>query len=281
MTESKSPTKVGRREFLGGAGVAGAAAAAATTLTPVAPAVAQQAAPAAAAASQPAGYIFLQPQEAVFIEAVVDHMIPADELTPKGTDVGIATYIDRALAGSWGKGDRLYMQGPWPRGTANQGYQLPLTPAQLYRAAIAGCDAHCRNVYKQTFARATAEQKEAFLRELSGGKITLQGGLPGPHLLRRALSERDGRHVLRPDLRRQPRQGRLEDDRLPRRCGQQCGKREAVLRRTAVHRQPRRHRRHVLREASPWRQSFPPSTSSSSAWAGPAASWPRSSGPPA
>ena len=35
----------------------------------------------------------------------------------------IATYIDRALAGSWGKGDRLYMQGPWARGTANQGYQ--------------------------------------------------------------------------------------------------------------------------------------------------------------
>jgi gluconate 2-dehydrogenase gamma chain len=182
MTESKSPTKVGRREFLGGAGVAGAAAAAATTLTPVAPAIAQQPTPAAAAtppANQPAGYIFLQPQEAVFIEAVVDHMIPADELTPKGTDIGIATYIDRALAGGWGKGDRLYMQGPWPRGTANQGYQLPLTPAQLYRAAIAGCDAYCRNAYKQTFARATAEQKEAFLRALSGGKITLQGGLPG------------------------------------------------------------------------------------------------------
>ena len=178
MAEGDPRVKVGRRAFLGGAGVAGAAAAAATTLTPVAPATAQPA-PAAAPASQPAGYTFLQPQEAVFIEAVVDHMIPADEITPRGTEIGIATYIDRALAGSWGKGDRLYMQGPWGRGTANQGYQLPLTPAALYRAAIAGCDAHCRKAYQQTFAKCSAEQKEAFLRELSGGKITLEGGLPG------------------------------------------------------------------------------------------------------
>jgi gluconate 2-dehydrogenase gamma chain len=174
---------VGRRQFLGGAGVAGAAAAAAHALTPVAPANAQTPAPAAPPASaqppQPAGYTFFKPQEALFIEAVVDHMVPKDELSPSGTDIGIATYIDRALSGSWGKGDRLYMQGPWARGTANQGYQLPLTPAALYRAGIEGANAHCRKAFGQTFDRCTSEQKETFLRELSGGKITLAGGLPG------------------------------------------------------------------------------------------------------
>lgn len=183
MAEGRSRVGVGRRQFLGGAGVAGAAAVAAQALTPVAPASAQTPAQAASPLSnqppQPAGYAFFHPQEALFIEAVVDHMIPADELTPSGTEIGIATFIDRALAGSWGKGDRLYMQGPWQRGTPNQGYQLPLSPAALYRAAIAGCNVHCRNVYKQTFDRCTAEQKEAFLRELSSGKITLAGGLPG------------------------------------------------------------------------------------------------------
>jgi gluconate 2-dehydrogenase gamma chain len=182
MAEGKSRVDVGRRRFLGGAGVAGAAAAAAHALTPVAPANAQtpaQAAPPASAPPQPAGYTFFKPQEALFIEAVVDHMVPKDELTPSGTDIGIATYIDRALAGSWGKGDRLYMQGPWARGSANQGYQLPLTPAALYRAGIEGANAHCRKAYGQTFDRCTTEQKETFLRELSGGKITLAGGLPG------------------------------------------------------------------------------------------------------
>ena len=52
-------------------------------------------------------------------------MVPADELTPKGTDLGLAIFIDRALAGGWGKGDRMYMQGPWKRGVPSQGYQLP------------------------------------------------------------------------------------------------------------------------------------------------------------
>jgi gluconate 2-dehydrogenase gamma chain len=183
MAEGKSRVDVGRRQFLGGAGVAGAAAAAAHALTPVAPAnaqtPAQAAPPASAQPPQPAGYTFFKPQEALFIEAVVDHMVPKDELTPSGTDIGIATYIDRALAGSWGKGDRLYMQGPWARGTANQGYQLPLTPAALYRAGIEGANAHCRKAYGQTFDRCTPEQKETFLRELSGGKITLAGGLAG------------------------------------------------------------------------------------------------------
>lgn len=182
MAEGKTRVDVGRRQFLGGAGVAGAAAVAAHALTPVAPASAQTPTQAASASNNPlppAGYTFFQPQEALFIEAVVDHMVPKDELTPSGTDIGLATFIDRALAGSWGKGDRLYMQGPWQKGTANQGYQLPLAPAALYRAAIAGCNAHCRNAYKQTFDRCTAEQKEAFLRELSSGKITLAGGLPG------------------------------------------------------------------------------------------------------
>ena len=178
MSQEKSNQKVGRRDFLSGVGVAGAAAAT-HALAPVAPAAAQTAAAPAVPQDRPPGYMFLQPQEAQFVEALVDHMVPKDELTRSGTDLGIATFIDRALAGSWGKGDRLYLQGPWEKGTANQGYQLPLTPAELYRAAIAGCNAYCRKTFNQTFDKCSAEQKETFLKDLSAGKITLVGGLPG------------------------------------------------------------------------------------------------------
>ena len=108
-----------RRNFLKGAVVGSAAAATGTVaVTPTADAQAQQ--PAASASASPA-YAFLNIEEAAFVEALVDHMIPADDLTPKGTDIGLNIYIDRALEGGWGKGDRLYMQGPWKRGTANQG----------------------------------------------------------------------------------------------------------------------------------------------------------------
>src|SRR5205085_9071960 len=61
----------------------------------------------------------------------------------------------------------------------NQGYPLPLTPADLYRAAIPGSDLYCRKTFGNDFARCTSDQKEAFLKDLAAGKITLAGDLPG------------------------------------------------------------------------------------------------------
>jgi gluconate 2-dehydrogenase gamma chain len=167
-----------RRDFLKTAVVSGAAAASATTAiaTPE-PAQAEQS-PQASAATGPAGYAFLNLDEAAFVEALVDHMVPADEVSPKGTDLGVNIYIDRALAGSWGKGDRLYMQGPWKLGSPSQGYQLPLTPAQLYRAGIAATNAYCHKTYGNTFDRITNAQRQEVLIGLSTGKITFDSGLP-------------------------------------------------------------------------------------------------------
>jgi gluconate 2-dehydrogenase gamma chain len=169
-----------RRIFLKGA-VVGGAAAVGTTVPQTA--LAQASPPAgnakpAAAEPAPAGYTFLAPDEAAFIEAVVDHMIPADALTPKGTDLGINIYIDRALSSGWGKGDRLYRQGPWKQGTANQGYQSPLTPSEVYRAAIPAANAQCVKLYGKPFEKITAEQREAFLVALQGGKVTFENGPP-------------------------------------------------------------------------------------------------------
>ena len=166
-----------RRGFLKGAVVGGAAAAGAATIAT--PEAAQAETPAAAAtAPAAAGYAFFNLDEAAFIEALVDHMVPADEISPKGTDLGVNVYIDRALAGGWGNGDRLYMQGPWKQGAPSQGYQLPLTPAQLYRAGIAATNAHCVKTYGKSFDRIEAAQREAVLTGLSTGKITFDSGLP-------------------------------------------------------------------------------------------------------
>ena len=145
----------GRRDFLKSAVAGGAVAAAATAaVVTTQPAQAQ---PAGTAAS---GYAYLNLDEAAFVEAMVDHMVPADQYSPKGTDMGLAIFIDRALAGGWGKGERLYMQGPWKPGVPSQGYQLPLTPAELYRAGIAATNAHCAKTYGKTFDRLDAKQKQ-------------------------------------------------------------------------------------------------------------------------
>ena len=163
---------LGRRDFLKSAVVGGAAAA--TTGTTVL----SEAAQAQPAPAPPPGYAFLNTDEAAFVEAMVDHMIPADELSPKGTDMGLAVYIDRALASAWGKGDRLYMNGPWKLGVPSQGYQLPLTPAQLYRAGIEATNLYCTTTYGKSFDKIAEAQREEVLQGLSKGTITFASGLP-------------------------------------------------------------------------------------------------------
>ncbi len=165
----------GRRDFIKGAVAGGAVAA---TIAPPQSALAAEPVAAASAAPSAAGYAFLNLEEAAFVETLVDHMVPADELTPKGTDIGINVYIDRALAGAWGNGDRLYMQGPWKPGVPSQGYQLPLTPAQLYRAGIAATNGYCRKTYGKSFDALDERHREEVLVGLSTAKIKFDDGLP-------------------------------------------------------------------------------------------------------
>ena len=166
-----------RRAFLKSLGTVGATGVAAMVS---ADAVAEpQAAPSpgGAAPAQPAvalhTYTFLSPPEAAFVEAAVDRLIPADNLTPGGTDCGVATFIDRQLAGAWGSGDRMYLQGPWQKGTPTQGYQLPMTPAEFFRAGITATNAHCRKTYQKEFDRLSREQQVALLKELERGGVAL------------------------------------------------------------------------------------------------------------
>ena len=103
-----------RRRFLVGAGLASTAVAAGlasetpnpiqaeTSTTPVpAPPSAQ------AARTEPELLLALTATEAAFITAAVDTLIPADELSPSGSDCGIVIFIDRQLASDWGGGAKM------------------------------------------------------------------------------------------------------------------------------------------------------------------------------
>ena len=132
MAEIKLP----RRDFLKAAGAAGAASAAAATGIAACSPENQNTAAAAQPAQEPEVWLTLNATEAAFIKAAVDTLIPADELTPSGTDVGLATFIDRQLAGGFGNGARLYRSGPFLPGKPELGYQLALSPREFFRAGI-------------------------------------------------------------------------------------------------------------------------------------------------
>jgi len=163
-----------RRDFLLKS-LAGAAGAAVLPLNTASAAAAPAPAPAGDAAP---GYQWLKPDEQAFVEALVEHMCPADKLSAGGVDLGLNIYFDRALAGNWGQGDRLYLQGPFKSGTPNQGYQLGMTPAQLFRIGSEGLTVYCLASYQKPFDRLAPDVREQVLKGLQSGKIVLPNGVP-------------------------------------------------------------------------------------------------------
>src|SRR5262245_33506124 len=123
------------------------------------------------ASESAAGYQSLGPDEIAFVEAMVNVMCPADGLTPSGVDCGLATYMDRQLAGAFGRGDRLYRHGPVRKGKPQHGYQLPLTPEQFFKAGVAAADATCAKRFGKRFDELDAAQADAFLQDIAAGKV--------------------------------------------------------------------------------------------------------------
>ena len=122
----------------------------------------------------PLGWHFFTPDEVATVEAIVDRLIPADALSIGGKEAGCAVFIDRQLAGAFGKSSRLYMKGPFATGLPTQGYQGALTPEGRYRDGLRAINDHCRRAHRKNFAQLTAADKDAVLTGLEGGKIELK-----------------------------------------------------------------------------------------------------------
>src|SRR5580692_3951429 len=57
---------------------------------------------------RPGPWMFFTADEAALIEAAVDRLIPPDSRGPGGKDAGCAVFIDRQLAGPYGRSEGLY-----------------------------------------------------------------------------------------------------------------------------------------------------------------------------
>ncbi len=172
MADSNDTLK--RRGFLRQVVAVGSALPLASGLAVAAAApTAATAAPAAPAVADPVvGYVCFSQDEAAFVETMINIMCPADEFTPNGVDCGLPIYIDRQLAGDFGRGSKRYARGPWVQGKPQQGYQLPLTPEQYFKAGVAAANAACVARYGKPFDQVAAADASTFLDELGAGKVT-------------------------------------------------------------------------------------------------------------
>ena len=123
-------------------------------------------------------YQFFRADESPFIEAAVERLIPPDEIGPSALEAGVPGYIDKQLAGAWGAGERLYRSGPWQPGAPTQGYQLPFTPAELFRTALRGVRSDLQRAGRAAFEKLPGAEQDAYLTLLQTTPRDL-GGVPG------------------------------------------------------------------------------------------------------
>lgn len=143
---------------------------------------------------------FFTRDEALIVAAAAARIFPSDENGPGANEAGVAVYIDRQLAGPWGKASHRYMQGPFDENApAEFGYQGKANPQGIYRAALknlkgfdalspADQDQKLRDIEHTLFfsmlRRNTIEGM--FSDPLHGGNIDMVGwqlvGFPGPRM---------------------------------------------------------------------------------------------------
>jgi len=118
---------------------------------------------------------YFHPAEWAFIHAAVDRLIPSNDDGPGAVDLGVPEFIDRQMEAPYGHGAFWYMRGPFKTdGEPTLGYQLRLTPRQLYRAAIAAIDDWCSKTHGAVFASLDEPTREAVLHQLESGKAEIE-----------------------------------------------------------------------------------------------------------
>jgi gluconate 2-dehydrogenase gamma chain len=124
---------------------------------------------------RPGPWMFFTADEAAVIEAAVDRLIPPDSRGPGGKDAGCAVFIDRQLAGPYGRAEGLYTRPPFMPGAATQGYQLPDSPAARYRTGLRALADYIKsNFAGKSFNNLAPGDQDTVLKGLESGSIALK-----------------------------------------------------------------------------------------------------------
>ena len=171
MTEDIRPAgqNVSRRQLLIGGASAGSALA-------VGGAITAAAADANPSSAPPSRYHLqvLSTADALLYGAMADRIFPSDSESPGARDLGFVAYFDGQLASSWGYGDGRYQHDPARDPvTSGHGYQLTLVPRDLYKHVATKLIAYVQAKYGRAYSELTADQQDAVLTALEGGKVDL------------------------------------------------------------------------------------------------------------
>jgi gluconate 2-dehydrogenase gamma chain len=171
---------------------------------------------------------FFTEQEALIVAAATARIVPSDETGPGAREAGVVIYIDRQLAGPWGRDAHRYTHEPFDDSAAAEfGYQGAASPQRIYREGLkqlAGFDrlpsseqdAKLIQIEPSRFfdllRRNTIEGM--FCDPLHGGNVDMVGwqliGFPGPRMSNASEIDKYRGEAFRPkpvslaDLKQKP-----------------------------------------------------------------------------
>jgi gluconate 2-dehydrogenase gamma chain len=143
---------------------------------------------------------FFTEEEALIVAAAAARIFPSDDSGPGAKEAGVVIYIDRQLAGPYGRDRYRYTQGPFDENAPREfGYQGKATPSETYREGLKGL---------KGFDRLSPEEQDKKMHEIEnthlfamlrqntiegmfsdpvhGGNIEMVGwqlvGFPGPRM---------------------------------------------------------------------------------------------------
>jgi gluconate 2-dehydrogenase gamma chain len=143
---------------------------------------------------------FFSRAEALIVAAAASRIFPSDEAGPGAQEAGVVVYIDRQLAGPWGRDRYRYTQGPFDEDAPKElGYQGKATPQQIYREMLKDLrgfdhlgpneqDQKLKQIERTLFFLLLRKNtiEGMFCDPMHGGNIDMVGwqliGFPGPRM---------------------------------------------------------------------------------------------------
>jgi gluconate 2-dehydrogenase gamma chain len=121
---------------------------------------------------------YFDESEALIVAAATSRIFPTDQSGPGAREAGVVIYIDRQLAGPYGRDRYRYTQGPFEEGPPELGYQGKATPREIYREGL-------KNL--KGFDHLTPEEQDKSLQQIESSlffsllcKHTIEGMFSDP-----------------------------------------------------------------------------------------------------
>ena len=142
---------------------------------------------------------FFDESEALIVAAAASRIFPSDDSGPGAREAGVVIYIDRQLAGPYGRDRYRYTQGPFEEAAPELGYQGKATPREIYREGLKNLkgfehlqpdhqDAALSQIESTLFFSLLRQHtiEGMFSDPIHGGNIDMIGwqliGFPGPRM---------------------------------------------------------------------------------------------------